>query len=205
MGERMAGRSDSGARRRWPLPAAVALGAVIAAACAPAPVVPPDPWAPDPVPGPHGTQPPADPYLADSPWPISHQSSYQQASSNLPGITRNDAAGQREVRSFRDVVAGDPASRIESVDTFEIPIAVMGGADVVVGMSLTYDGVYVVTESTVFRVQWTGSALSLDEGEGAWSVEYDSGPTVPAPGRRGRTSAGIRRRAPWSRSGPTPP
>ncbi len=279
------------------------------AACAPAPVLPEDPYAPDPIPGPAGTQPPANPFLADSPWPISHQSPYQQASSDLAGPTRNDtilvdrisaspgaitmaygpaygdgsypvwgsswfgvhksvqtptgvqkvaeyqiipdlsggienaistaysfvdldgtffAAGQHEVRSFEDATSGDPNSGIQLVDTFHIPTAAVSAGDVITGMSLTYDGeiiliskagvvmaldrdftdfqyvvlpggenvsnsiaidedggIYVVTESKLFRVQWTGSALSLDEADGAWSVDYDSGPAVPAPGRLG--------------------
>ena len=46
-------------------------------------------------------------------------------------------------------------------------------------------GIYVVSERTVRRVQWTGTALSLDPADGAWSVAYDGGPTVPAPGRLG--------------------
>ncbi len=287
-----------------------ALVALVAGACTnPPPDIPEDPWAPDPVPGPHDTQPPANPFLADSPWPISHQSSYQQASSELPGPTRNDttfvdrisgspgaitmaygpsyadgsypvwgsawfgvhksvhseaglqkvselpllpdlsggienaistaysfvdvnghffAAGQAQVRRFRDAVAGDPTSGVVLDDTFEIPDGVLTVDDVIVGMSLTYDGtiivisktgvvmsverdftgfqtlvlpgghtvsnsiaidedggIYVVTESHMFRVQWTGTSLTLDEADGAWSVAYDSGPAVPAPGRLG--------------------
>ncbi|MGI9578749.1 MAG: hypothetical protein ACR2OH_11150, partial [Microthrixaceae bacterium] len=290
--------------------AAVAGLALVAGACTnPPPDVPEDPWAPDPVPGPAGTQPPANPFLADSPWPISHQSTYMQASSDLPGPTRNDltavdrisgapgaitmaygpeyadgsypvwgsawfgvhksvhsdtgiqkvsevpfipnlsggiedaistaysfvdadgkffAAGQDMIRRYRDAVAGDPTSGIVADGTFEVPAGVLVANDVIVGMSLTHDGtiiivskrgvvmavgrdftgfsslalpgghtvsnatpidedggIYVVSESSLFRIQWTGTALSLEESDGAWSVEYDGGPAVPPPGRLG--------------------
>ncbi len=284
--------------------------ALLAGACTTSPPeVPPDPWAPDPVPGPAGTQPPANPFLADSPWPISHQGTYMQASSDQPGLTRNDlstvsriagapgaitmaygpaygdgsypvwgsawfgvhksvqtpngivkvgevpffpnlsggiedaistaysfvdvegnffAAGQDMIRRYSDAVPGDPMSPIAATGSFWVPPGVLVGGDVIVGMSLTHDGtiivvskrgvvmslgrdftgftslqlpgdhtvsnatpidedggIYVVTESHLFRVQWTGSDLSLDEADGSWSVEYDGGPEIPPPGRLG--------------------
>ncbi len=36
-------------------------------------------------------------------------------------------------------------------------------------------GVYVVTSRKMYRVQWTGSELTLDEKSGAWSAEYETG------------------------------
>ena len=36
-------------------------------------------------------------------------------------------------------------------------------------------GIYVVTDKKMHRVQWTGSALSLDPATGAWSADYDTG------------------------------
>ncbi len=36
-------------------------------------------------------------------------------------------------------------------------------------------GIYVVSHKKMYRVQWTGSELTLDEAEGAWSAEYEAG------------------------------
>lgn len=36
-------------------------------------------------------------------------------------------------------------------------------------------GIYVVTDKKMYRVQWTGSALSLDPATGAWTSDYDTG------------------------------
>ncbi len=46
-------------------------------------------------------------------------------------------------------------------------------------------GIYIVTEKTMRRVQWTGSKLSVDERDGAWQVPYNGGPVPAAPGRLG--------------------
>jgi len=282
---------------------------VLAAACTPGPASVADPPAPDPVPGPLGAEPPRNPFLADSPWPIAHRNSYQQDSTDLAGPQRGTAttvdrlsaspgaitlaygpayadgsfpvwgsawfgvfkavqdpagfrkvdevtilpdlsggilnalstayaladsdgnffaAGQRELRRFRDAVPGEPLSPIARTDTLAIPADALAPGDVIGGMNLTYDGhlilvskhgsimavnrdltglqslvlpggeevsnsiatdedggIYVVTEHTMRRVQWTGTSLSLDEADGAWSVPYDGGPAVPAPGRLG--------------------
>ena len=283
--------------------------AVLIVSCVPPQRSPPDPPAPDPVPGPFGVAPPRNPYLADSPWPIAHRNSYQQDSTDLPGPTRATpvtidrfsaspgsitlaygpaypdgsfpvwgsawfgvfkavqtssgfrkvdetliipdlsggilnalssayamvdgdgqffAAGQRVLRRFREVVPGDPLSGMAAPDVVTIPPDALESGDVIGGMNMTYDGqiiliskrgsvialdrdlgnlqfvrlpggeevsnsiaideeggIYVVTANTMRRVQWTGSALSLDEADGAWSVAYNGGPAVPAPGRIG--------------------
>ena len=64
---------------------------VLAAACTPGPASVADPPAPDPVPGPLGAEPPRNPFLADSPWPIAHRNSYQQDSTDLAGPQRGTA------------------------------------------------------------------------------------------------------------------
>jgi hypothetical protein len=253
-------------------------------------------------------EPPVNPYLADSPWPITHRNSYAQDSSALPGPTtasglrlqrlqafpaaitlaygprysdgsypvwgsgslgvykavQNEsgirqvdqtvilpdvssglfslisgaysfvdrhgsffAAGQRVVRKFRDAQPGKPNSKIAAAQVFDIPAEAMEPGDLVAGMALTYDGqiiivskrgtvmalgrglhdfsfvrlpneeisnsvaidedggIYIVSEKTMRRVQWTGSKLSLDPDDGAWAVAYDPGPIPPAPGRLG--------------------
>ncbi len=46
-------------------------------------------------------------------------------------------------------------------------------------------GIYVVTSKAMYRVQWTGSKLSLDNGSGAWRAAYETGDNVFIPGRLG--------------------
>ena len=48
-------------------------------------------------------------------------------------------------------------------------------------------GIYVVTEKAMYRVQWTGHALSLAEHTGAWRAEYEAGEGQVA-GRLGKGS-----------------
>jgi len=49
-------------------------------------------------------------------------------------------------------------------------------------------GIYVVTSEKMYRVQWTGEKLSLDEGDGAWQSTYENGADVQVPGRLGSGS-----------------
>ena len=306
-------RTTTGTSRRWwrapvAVMVAVVVPAVVVASCA-APALPPDPVVPAPGPVDVAAEPPRNPFLAESPWPIAHRNSYQQDSTDLPGPTSPAptvvdripaspgaitlaygpaygdgsfpvwgsawfgvyksvatpsglrkvdeypiipdlsggilnalssayalvdrdgtffAAGQRSVRAFTDAVPGDPASGIAVRNEFTVPDAVMAPGDVIGGMNLTYDGhlvlvtkrgtmiavdrglttssaltlpfgeevsnsiatdedggVYVVTKDHMSRVQWTGTHLSLDPADGAWSTTYDGGPDIPAPGRLG--------------------
>lgn len=39
-------------------------------------------------------------------------------------------------------------------------------------------GIYIVSSKKMYRVQWTGSALTLEENEGGWSAEYEIGSDV---------------------------
>jgi hypothetical protein len=48
-------------------------------------------------------------------------------------------------------------------------------------------GIYVVTEKAMYRVQWTGFALSTAEHEGGWRAEYEAGEGQAA-GRLGKGS-----------------
>jgi hypothetical protein len=75
---------------------AAALSVVLALAVAgplPARGADPDPF-----------EPPANPFLADSPWPMSHRNSYNQASSPLPGPSGNDTLGVRRVSALPDAI-----------------------------------------------------------------------------------------------------
>jgi hypothetical protein len=49
-------------------------------------------------------------------------------------------------------------------------------------------GIYVVTSEAMHRVQWTGTALSLDPSDGAWSAAYQTGSDEVAGGRLGTGS-----------------
>jgi hypothetical protein len=44
-------------------------------------------------------------------------------------------------------------------------------------------GIYLITSKTMYRVQWTGTELTQDETQGAWSLPYDAGPQTLQPGR----------------------
>ncbi|MFN3712990.1 MAG: hypothetical protein ACK4SX_04955 [Alcanivoracaceae bacterium] len=284
-----------------------------------------------------GHEPPANPYLADSPWPMSHRTPYAQGSSPLPGpITSEPLTGRDYVTTgitnitlaaspayprprqgrlierlfgdyldrqwgkprvhwgstfgavyklrdnqivhrlekpsgvnignfanatsgaytlvdrdntfftvdgitvlaYRDQYPGDINSQIYLRSSFELPASSLRGdasSDPIVGMSLLWDGrialatklgtvivlnrdfsqhwsiklgdkqdpageevsnsiaadekngIYVVTEKAMYRVQWTGFALSLAEHEGGWRAEYEAG-EGQAPGRLGKGS-----------------
>jgi len=49
-------------------------------------------------------------------------------------------------------------------------------------------GIYVVTSEAMYRVQWTGTDLTLDEAAGAWVSGYETGGAVQVPGRLGAGS-----------------
>ncbi len=249
---------------------------------------------------------PCHPYLADSPWPITHQSPYAQASTTLRGpepaetlvvehlttdlasitlafsalypdggrviwgssglsVFKVDPEGDtlRLITSiakqsgvdnlisgaytlvdrdglfylteadaidvYADSVEGDRESDIVRLRRFQLPDPAEHEA--VIGLSLTWDGwlafatshgrvgvlsrdfedhhlvtlgddeeisnslavdesggLYVVSSHRMHRVQWTGSRLSLDPADGAWSAPYETGPSTPVPGRLGTGS-----------------
>ncbi|OUS31583.1 hypothetical protein A9Q99_03160 [Gammaproteobacteria bacterium 45_16_T64] len=49
-------------------------------------------------------------------------------------------------------------------------------------------GIYVVTSEQMYRVQWTGTELTMDESAGAWQSTYENGADVQVPGRLGSGS-----------------
>lgn len=49
-------------------------------------------------------------------------------------------------------------------------------------------GIYVVTSERMYRVQWTGSELSLEPASGAWQADYENGADIQVPGRLGAGS-----------------
>ncbi|MFC1890444.1 hypothetical protein ACFL4G_11880, partial [Thermodesulfobacteriota bacterium] len=42
-------------------------------------------------------------------------------------------------------------------------------------------GIYVVTSKLMYRVQWTGTELTIDESDGGWTAEYETGDDVSGP------------------------
>ena len=105
------------------------------------------------MPGLPGMKSPTNPYLATSPWPISHQISYQQACSDLRGVTRNyTTTVDRDFTGFQAITltGGDQAS--DSIAIAED------------------DGIYVVSQKVPFRVQRPESTLSIDEVAEVWSA-----------------------------------
>ena len=251
---------------------------------------------------PFADEPPANPYLADSPWAITHRNSYAQASSPYAGPdgissnTKKDfkdgspgmittvisgpyTGGQRvlwsgnvshvlktidtdsgfkfiamkekegvslatilnfesalsgaytlidrdnifytprgtNIYAYGDAVAGDAFSGIQLLRTFSIPANLITANERIVGMNMTYDGyiafatdnglvgvvnrsfsdlhthdfpgeeisnsiacdedngIYTVTSKKMYRLQWSGSELSIDENKGGWSADYETG------------------------------
>lgn len=68
---------------------------------------------------------------------------------------------------------------------------VLGAGDEEVSNSIAADeqgGIYIVTSKAMYRVQWTGQQLSVDEAAGAWRTSYDSGTAGTGGGRLGAGS-----------------
>lgn len=261
-------------------------------------------------------EPPHNPYLADSAWPMTHRNPYVQASSPLPAPTSREGLAYPRYQSgglinitqamsapyadgtivawgssmnnvykntvsankltlidrvkkpeavgitnaiagaytlvdkdnhffvpsigklyaYTDAVNGDAHSKIKLAGTFTLPAEALRGEakkDPIVGVNMTWDGyialatkrgtvmvvkrdfsdyhflqlgdgngeevsnsiavdenggIYVVTSKAMYRVQWTGSTLTLDNAAGAWRSDYETGADVQVPGRLGAGS-----------------
>lgn len=263
-------------------------------------------------------EPPANPFLADSPWPMAHRNPYCQASSPVVGpseapaadrfgylhgmmglitaafsgpyadgsrilwgtnlrsvykvaldgeelayidkIPKEEVEGEGELLdagisgaytlvdadgtffvpnfkklyAYTDEVAGDTSSAIVIRDVYEIPAEhLYAEDDLIVGLNITHDGmlafatkfgtiavlsrdfgsarylrlfepvpaagdedpeeisnsiacdeaggIYVVTSKWMYRVQWTGTELTIDESDGGWTAAYETGDDVSGP------------------------
>jgi hypothetical protein len=65
----------------------------------------------------------------------------------------------------------------------ERPQTILMGKDEHVSNSMAIDekgGIYVASDTTMHRIVWTGSKLSMDEADGAWSSPYDFGREPPS-------------------------
>lgn len=65
----------------------------------------------------------------------------------------------------------------------EKPQTLLFGKDEFVTNSMSIDdkgGIYIASDSQMHRVVWTGSKLSMDEKDGAWSSPYDFGEEPPS-------------------------
>ncbi len=81
--------------------------------------------------------------------------------------------------------AGQVGAIDRALSSYEL---VQLSADEVVSNSIAVDeagGVFVVTDKALYRAQWTGTLLSLDEADGAWRATYDAGDTERVSGRLG--------------------
>ena len=254
-----------------------------------------------------GNEPPKNPFLANSPWPMSHRNPYQQASSpypgpskkmpeedftflkGLPGVITIAFSGKysdgsrviwcsnqrvvfkacfedkrlvdiakikkegfswfdiinpdvgisgayvildkdntffvprfKKLYAYGDAVQGDPDSKIQLKGSFEIPKdELIDEEEMIIGINLTYDGmitlvtnkglvcvvsrtfdevhyfrfgkdeemsnsiaidedngIYVVTSKKMYRLQWTGEKLTINEKEGGWSADYEVGSDI---------------------------
>jgi len=74
---------------------------------------------------------------------------------------------------------------LELIDTVQLP-----EERVEISNSVAVDedgGIYAVASTAMYRVQWTGTELSLDPADGAWRAEYEAG-DGSVPGRLGAGS-----------------
>ncbi|HVY55366.1 MAG TPA: hypothetical protein VHC46_06380, partial [Thermodesulfobacteriota bacterium] len=63
------------------------------------------------------------------------------------------------------------------------PVTLRFGNDEYITNSLSTDergGVYVASDTTMYKIIWTGAKLSRDEADGAWSAPYDFGEQPPS-------------------------
>lgn len=76
-------------------------------------------------------------------------------------------------------------------DFTQVQGVTLGAGDEEVSNSIATDeqgGIYVVSSKAMYRVQWTGSAVSLAEHTGAWRAEYNAGSAGAGGGRLGAGS-----------------
>jgi hypothetical protein len=134
--------------------------------------------------------------------------------------------------AYRDAVPGNARSAITQARSVSLPAWLADADDAIVGLNLLWDGniafatrdgkagvirrdftqvlgvtlgdgseqvsnsiatdeqggIYVVSSKAMYRVQWTGSAVSLDPATGAWRAEYNAGTDGTGGGRLGAGS-----------------
>lgn len=76
-------------------------------------------------------------------------------------------------------------------DFTQVQGVTLGAGDEKVSNSIAADeqgGIYVVSSKAMYRVQWTGSTVSLDPATGAWRAEYNAGSGGIGGGRLGAGS-----------------
>lgn len=85
----------------------------------------------------------------------------------------------------------DGKAGVISRDFTQVQGVTLGNGDEEVSNSIATDeqgGIYVVSSKAMYRVQWTGSTVSLDEATGAWRAEYNAGTAGAGGGRLGAGS-----------------
>lgn len=76
-------------------------------------------------------------------------------------------------------------------DFTQVQGVTLGAGDEEVSNSIAADeqgGIYIVSSKAMYRVQWTGSTVSLDPATGAWRAAYDAGTAGTGGGRLGAGS-----------------
>lgn len=107
-----------------------------------------------------------------------------------------DAADDETVRGMGltydgVVIAVSSAGRVVAIDRSDLTVRSEVALDGSVSNSIAIDedgGIYIVTDAAMHRVQWTGSRLSTDPADGAWSAAYETGSDEAAGGRLGTGS-----------------
>lgn len=85
----------------------------------------------------------------------------------------------------------DGKAGVISHDFVRVQGVTLGNGDEEVSNSIAADeqgGIYVVSSKAMYRVQWTGSQVSLDPATGAWRAEYNAGTGGTGGGRLGAGS-----------------
>lgn len=85
----------------------------------------------------------------------------------------------------------DGKAGVISRDFTQVQGVTLGNGDEEVSNSIAADeqgGIYVVSSKAMYRVQWTGTTVSLDPASGAWRAEYNGGTAGAGGGRLGAGS-----------------
>ncbi|MBC2223739.1 hypothetical protein IA829_01055 [Listeria seeligeri] len=81
------------------------------------------------------------------------------------------------------IVIGSQSARILDRETLEVLGKTQFGDDELITNSIAVDsdnGIYVASDKVMRKLVWTGTKLSTDESDGAWSSEYSYGDTPPS-------------------------
>jgi hypothetical protein len=81
------------------------------------------------------------------------------------------------------IILGNRSMRVVDRSLAGEPVTITFGEDEYISNSMAVDekgGIYVASDTTMYKIVWTGTRLSQDEADGAWSAPYDSGQQPPS-------------------------